>query len=59
MVINQSILATARAIAADPFKFIHQKGEEEQARGKRDAKRSEDGGKAASELNGPCQAYKG
>ena len=39
--------------------FIHQKGEEEQARGKRDAKRSEDGGKAASELNGPCQAYKG
>ena len=26
MVINQSILATARAIAADPFKFIHQKG---------------------------------
>lgn len=39
--------------------FVVQRGAEEQARGKRDAKRSERAAKSAEELNGPCQAYKG
>lgn len=39
--------------------FVVQRGSEEEARGKRDAKRSERAAKSAEELNGPCQAYKG
>ncbi|HEX5377677.1 MAG TPA: hypothetical protein VFW47_03850 [Phenylobacterium sp.] len=39
--------------------FVVQRGEEEQARGKRDARRAERAAKASEELNGPCQAYKG
>jgi hypothetical protein len=39
--------------------FVLQRGEEEQARGKRDARRTEAGVRATAELNGPCQAYKG
>ena len=39
--------------------FVHDRGDEEQARGKRDAKRAERMPKVTEELNGPCQAYKG
>lgn len=39
--------------------FVHNRGEEEQARGKRDAKRAERIPKLTEEFNGPCQAYKG
>lgn len=35
--------------------FVHQRGDEEQARGKR----AERLPKVTEELNGPCQAYKG
>lgn len=39
--------------------FVHQRGEEEAARGKRDAKRAGRTAEATSELGGPCQAFKG
>ena len=39
--------------------FVVQRGSEEEARGKRDARRAERAAKSAEELNGPCQAYKG
>lgn len=39
--------------------FVHNRGDEEQARGKRDAKRAERLPKVTEEFNGPCQAYKG
>lgn len=39
--------------------FVHTRGDEEQARGKRDAKRGERLPKVTEEFNGPCQAYKG
>ena len=38
--------------------FVVQRGSEEEARGKKEAKRSERAAKSAEELNGPCQAYK-
>lgn len=39
--------------------FVHQRGEEEAARGKRDARRSGRAAEATAELSGPCQAFKG
>lgn len=39
--------------------FMVQRGVEEQARGKKDARRTERAAKVTSELNGPCQVYKG
>ena len=39
--------------------FVVQRGSEEEARGKKEAKRAERAGKSSEELNGPCQAYKG
>lgn len=38
--------------------YIQMRADEEQARGKRDAKSSARTERATAELNGPCQAYK-
>lgn len=63
--IAQGLSADATALQAfvkdagrTRLSYIQMRADEEQARGKRDAKSSARTERAAAELNGPCQTYK-